>query len=96
MTLPAETMLSELRRLAEAAISEEFIPCISARQLLALVECAEVLATVPEIAAEAREAWDNDNDSRVGKMLIAMGGGIPNYRADIERIHTALEKLEAL
>lgn len=65
-------------------------------EVLALVECAEALLTVEAIAAEAHTAWDADNDMRVGKILIALAGRAPRYRADIDRIHAATTALEAL
>lgn len=40
-----------------------------------------------KIADEAATQWDNDNDARVGKMLLAMSGHAPRYRADIDAIH---------
>ena len=64
--------------------------------LLALVECAEALRTVPIIAGEAFDDWDNDRDMRVGKILKALSGRAPRYRNDIDPIHYALAKLEAL
>jgi hypothetical protein len=42
------------------------------------------------IAWEAFEAWDADKDLRVGKMLKALAGRSPRYRADIDALHAAL------
>lgn len=65
---------------------------------------AESLAAAPDllfalkravsVAAEAARAWDADNDSRVGKLLLALEGSRKGYRADIDGIHEAISKAE--
>lgn len=48
------------------------------------------------IADEAREEWDKaPSGMRAGKILIALSGGCPGYRADIDAIHAALKKAES-
>lgn len=43
------------------------------------------------IAGEARREWDEaPSGMRAGKLLIALSGELPGYRADIDEIHTAL------
>jgi hypothetical protein len=42
------------------------------------------------IAKEAHGHWDADRDSKVGKLLIALSGGLPKYDARIDAIHAAL------
>jgi hypothetical protein len=48
------------------------------------------LKIVISVAKEAHAAWDADNDSRVGKILMALSGYRPGYRADIDAIHATL------
>lgn len=50
------------------------------------------LETFTNIAEEAFREWDKDNDSRVGKILLALSGHAPAYRADIDAIHAARAK----
>lgn len=52
------------------------------------------LGSVVTIAKEARLAWDADKDMRVGKILIALSGKAPGYRADIDAIHALLKPVE--
>lgn len=40
-----------------------------------------------KIAEEAFTEWDSDNDPRVGKILLALSGEVPGYRADIDAMH---------
>lgn len=49
-------------------------------------------ARLKAIMWEVSCAWDADQDSRVGKMLIALSGRMPGYRADITAL---LEELES-
>lgn len=50
----------------------------------------DVLRELKRIAGEAFDAWDADRDSRVGKMLLALAGNKPGYRADIDALHASL------
>lgn len=47
----------------------------------------DALETFVNIAEEAFRNWDKDNDPRVGKLLLALSGHAPRYRADIDAIH---------
>lgn len=43
------------------------------------------------VAEEARQEWDAaPSGMRAGKLLIALSGELPGYRADIDEIHEAL------
>lgn len=54
------------------------------------------LKSAVTIAEEAREAWDAaPNEVRAGKLLIALAGDCPGYRADIDAIHATIAKAEA-
>ncbi len=46
-----------------------------------------------DVAEEARKEWDAaPQGMRAGKLLIALGGNLPGYRADIDAIHSALAR----
>lgn len=47
------------------------------------------LETFVNVAEEAFREWDKDNDPRVGKILLALAGDAPGYRADIDSIHAS-------
>lgn len=50
------------------------------------------LAAAVKVADEAREEWDSaPSGMKAGKLLIALSGGCPRYRADIDEIHAALK-----
>lgn len=38
------------------------------------------------LADEVHSHWDADNDSKVGKLLLAMSGRLPKYRDDIDKV----------
>lgn len=38
------------------------------------------------IAGEALIHWDQDRDAKVGKILRALSGDMPGYRADIDKV----------
>jgi hypothetical protein len=50
------------------------------------------IESVVAIASEAAREWDNDNDARVGKILIALSGRVKGYREDIDAIHALRER----
>lgn len=50
----------------------------------------DALKSAIEIAGEIHEHWDADNDSKVGKMLLALAGHLPKYDKRIDVIHAAL------
>lgn len=47
------------------------------------------LDTFVSVAEEAFREWDKDNDPRVGKILLALAGHAPGYRADVDSIHAS-------
>lgn len=48
------------------------------------------------VASQARVEWDNaPSGMKAGKLLIALSGDLPKYRADIDAIHAAIAKAEA-
>lgn len=50
----------------------------------------KALATVPVIAGLVHKLWDSDQDSKVGKWLIALAGGCPGYTALTDELHAAI------
>lgn len=49
------------------------------------------LALAVTVADEARNEWDAaPSGMKAGKLLIALSGNLPGYRADIDTIHAAL------
>lgn len=51
------------------------------------------LQSAVKIAHEARVQWDEaPSGMRAGKLLIALSGKCPDYRADIDAIHAAISK----
>ena len=77
-----------LRKLADQNIAERD------RLRAELTEATRLLRSAVSIAAEAHAEWDADNDSRVGKILIALSGGIPGYRKDTDEIRAFLSRQE--
>lgn len=83
------------RSIADAlGIADDSRPAIIAAieskgERIAALEAA--LRSFAAIAAEAHKEWDADNDHRVGKILRALSGDMPKYRADIDAIHAALK-----
>lgn len=52
----------------------------------------EALHRAVKIAEEARQEWDAaPSGMRAGKILIALSGGCPGYRRDIDEIHEVLK-----
>ena len=50
------------------------------------------LRSAIKVAEEARVEWDEaPSGMRAGKILIALSGALPGYRADIDAIHAALK-----
>ena len=56
-----------------------------------IAELEEALEFARLVAREAYEHWDNDNDSKVGKMLSALSGYLPGYMAKTDKISNALK-----
>jgi hypothetical protein len=50
----------------------------------------QALRKFRSIADECHAEWDADNDHRVGKILKALSGRMPGYRADIDKIHAVI------
>lgn len=57
---------------------------------------AQPLDELKRIAREALDAWDADNNCRVGKILKALAGLQPGYRADIDALHAAMGQRNVL
>ena len=55
-------------------------------------DLVKVLKTMVAVSKETWKEWDSDNDSRVGKLLIALSGNAAGYRADIDGVHAVLAK----
>lgn len=73
--------LDAIRKRAEAA------------DIPALIEEVEslrkALTRAIKIADEVREEWDKaPSGMKAGKLLIALSGHLPNYRAEIDEIHS--------
>lgn len=61
-------------------------------QCIDCLELKNALASAVGIANEAREHHDRDQDMRTMKILLALSGHIPGWRADTDRIHAVLRK----
>lgn len=60
------------------------------------MELEEALRRAIKVADEAREEWDKaPSGMRAGKILIALSGHAPGYRADIDEIHETLREHDA-
>lgn len=55
----------------------------------------EALKGAIRLSNEAYQHWDNDNDSKVGKILAAMAGWSTNYHDDANKLHDAIAAAEA-
>lgn len=53
------------------------------------------IESLKRIALDAFKAWDSDQDMRVGKILRALAGEMPNYRADIDSLLYAREQSDS-
>lgn len=52
------------------------------------------LADAVRIASEAADEWDRaPSGMKAGKILLALAGHVPGYRADTDAIHSALSLL---
>lgn len=67
---------------------------MAARELVREAEIVRLrgaLASAIRVADEARDEWDAAPEGmKAGKLLIALSGHLPKYRADIDAIHAAL------
>jgi len=58
-------------------------------------DAVEALEAAIKIANEAAEEWDKAPEGmRAGKILLALAGHRPGYRADIDAIHAALRTIK--
>lgn len=81
----------ELRAEARMVDAEEGTDCTTRAALLRgaaqeIERLRGLLQSVLVIAGEGFDYWDADKDSKVGKLLNALSGGIPGYRHDIDKI----------
>lgn len=53
------------------------------------------LQAVKKWAVKAHAHWDADEDSKVGKILMALAGYLPSYSLDIAKAQAALAGAEA-
>jgi hypothetical protein len=68
----------------------------NARLIAAAPDLLAALKEAVRIAELARLEWDGaPNGMRAGKLLIALAGGCPGYRPDIDAIHAAIAKATA-
>lgn len=62
-----------------------------------MLTIAQALQRAIMVADEARQEWDDaPSGMRAGKIIIALSGNLPGYRADIDEIHAALHAAQAL
>lgn len=84
-----EIATKALGGITELATDFEDYRLTQAKNLLAALKSAV------QIAAEAFDEWDRDNDSRVGKILRYMGDSrMKGYRQDIDAIHATVKAAE--
>lgn len=58
-----------------------------------MLTTAQALERAVKIADEASQEWDSaPAGMRAGKILLALAGHRPGYRADIDEIHDALSR----
>ena len=55
----------------------------------------ELLRKAVQVAREAHRAWDADQESRVGKLVMALSGYVKGYRAVTDEIHAFLKSLDS-
>ena len=53
-------------------------------------ELLAALNDAVQIAKVAHEYWDRDQDSKVGKYLMALAGNLPGYSALTDGVHKAI------
>ena len=84
-----ETATKALGGVVELATDFEDFRLTIAKRLL------HALKSAVKLADEAFNEWDNDNDSRVGKILRFLGDPkLKGYRPDIDDIHAAIKEAE--
>lgn len=55
---------------------------------------AECLQDLRGVIRECIEHWDQDRDGKLGKILLALNGDTPGYRADLDRISVLLKSCD--
>lgn len=61
-----------------------------------MLTVSQALERAVKVAEEARQEWDVcPAGMRAGKILVALSGRLPGYRADIDEIHDALARSNA-
>lgn len=55
-------------------------------------ELVAALEKLVEVVNITHDYWDKDQDAKVGKLLAAMGGHLPKYRADLDSVHEILRR----
>jgi hypothetical protein len=88
---PADVATNGVKDLESQGARDGSPQPMKAENVQALVDA---LRSVVKIADEAAQEWDSDNDMRVGKILAALCGRLPHYRADIDAIHAALKPFQ--
>lgn len=79
--------LSETEQAVLAALTDEQKLVVGHSCRIAAQARATLMQTmIKRIAIEAFTAWDSDKDMRVGKILRALSGEMPGYRADIDAL----------
>lgn len=77
--------------------TDEMVPADFARaQERTIAELAGALKALRKVVSDAVDAWDDDNDSRVGKIIHALDGRVPRYREDTDLIVAAIQKAKQL
>lgn len=70
----------------------------NARKLVKLLNdraaLLRALETLVKAAGDAYEHWNNDRDAKVGKLLLALSGHLPEYRAELAAAHAALAEAQ--
>lgn len=61
------------------------------------MEKTEVLSVLKEVVSyiiETHVHWDNDEDHKVGKRLLALSGHMPKYHPTTDKLHALIKNLE--
>lgn len=81
--------------LAQSRAQNQASVLVIADQSAVLAKAHAALLTAVRIAELARQEWDTaPNGMRAGKLLIALAGHLPGYRADIDTIQEAIAAIE--
>ena len=58
-------------------------------------ELLSALEDAVSVAYSAHDHWDKDQDSKVGKYLIALAGWMPGYDGRTDAVHNAISNSKA-